>query len=60
MMDDDTEIFLQSGMLFAAESNSTMGRDIHFLISSIQLIFKRPRRRPISSVLLRTILHRKS
>ncbi|KAH3830584.1 hypothetical protein DPMN_103829 [Dreissena polymorpha] len=50
MWDDDTEILLQSVLLCAAQSNSSMESDVDSLTLSIPLFFCRPRRRPPSSV----------
>ncbi|KAH3751928.1 hypothetical protein DPMN_186535 [Dreissena polymorpha] len=36
---DDTEILLQSGLLCAAESNSSIGRDVHSFVLFNQLNF---------------------
>ncbi|KAH3877054.1 hypothetical protein DPMN_000910 [Dreissena polymorpha] len=46
MRDEAAEIFLQSGLLCADESNSFMGRDVHFFSMSIQLVSCRLRCRP--------------
>ncbi|KAH3816752.1 hypothetical protein DPMN_118273 [Dreissena polymorpha] len=60
MMDDHTEILLQSGLLCAAESYLSMGRDVHSFTRSIQLFFWQLRRRPPSSVPWRPVLHKES
>ncbi|KAH3707247.1 hypothetical protein DPMN_066646 [Dreissena polymorpha] len=60
MKDGDTENFLQSGPLCAADRNSSIVRDVHSFTLSIQLLFWLPRRRPPSSMPSRTVLHRES
>ena len=58
MRDHDTEMLLQSGLLCAALSNSSMERHVHFFTLSIHLFYKWPHRRPSSSVPWKTALQR--
>ncbi|KAH3891037.1 hypothetical protein DPMN_015128 [Dreissena polymorpha] len=60
MRGDDTEILFQTGLSCAADDNLSMGKDVHSCTLSLQLFFLRLRRRPQSSMPLRTVLHRES
>ena len=46
MMDDSAEILFQSFLQEALVSSSGMGKDVHFLMLSIQHFLCRPRHRP--------------
>ena len=48
MMDDSAEIFFQSFLQEALVSSSGMGKDVHFLMLSIQHFLCRPRHHPPS------------
>ena len=60
MREDSAEILFQSFLQEALVSSSGMGRDVHFLMLSIQHFLCRPRRRPPSKVPRRMFLERLS
>ena len=60
MRDDSAQILFQSFLQEALVSSSGIGRDVHFLMLSIQLFLCRPRRRPPSKVSWRMVLERLS
>ena len=60
MRDDSAETLFQAFLQEALVSSSDMGRDVHFLMLSIQHFLCRPRRRPPCNVPRRMVLERLS
>ena len=58
MRDDSAETLFQAFLQEALVSSSDMGRDVHFLMLSIQHFLCRPRRRPPCNVPRRMVLER--